>query len=146
LPRQCSSFASIVTGGIAIAAIPVASELASHNDARPAAGINAASEEVVCRAARDFEVKATGKILVLSADGKCIPMRQADLRKQRKKADAKRTSRLDHRRSIGEKGHRKRMSKVAAVYTIAPFVGAPEDIGAGVQADRGSGSPNARDR
>src|SRR5262245_26079736 len=61
-------------------------------------------------------------------DGKGIRMLQADLREQTRHAAEKRTPRLEHRRSKGEKPHAKRMSTVAAIYTIPPFVRVPEDI------------------
>jgi len=99
------------------------------------------AEEVAISAARDFdlfyekqraqtarEVKATSGILVLQMDGKGIRMLLAYLREQTRQEAEQRTPRLDHRRSKGEKSHTKRMSTVAAVYTIAPFVRAPEDI------------------
>jgi hypothetical protein len=99
------------------------------------------AEETAIDAAQDFDsfyktqrsqsasqAKATGEILTLQMDGKGIRMLQADLREQTRKAAENRTPRLDHRRSKGEKPHAKRMSTVAAVYTISPFIRAPEDI------------------
>jgi hypothetical protein len=50
------------------------------------------------------------------------------LLKATRKAAEKRNPRLEHRRSKGEKPHTKRLSTVAAVYTIAPFVRTPEQI------------------
>jgi hypothetical protein len=99
------------------------------------------AEEAAIGAAQDFnlfyekqraqtagQVKATSRILVLQMDGKGIRMLLSDLREQTRRDAKRRTPRLDHRRSKGEKPHAKRMSTVAAVYTIAPFVRAPEDI------------------
>lgn len=99
------------------------------------------AEEAAIEAARDFDlfyetqraqtvrqVKATSEILALQMDGKGIRMLQADLREQTRQEAEKRTPRLDHRRSKGEKSHTKRMSTVASIYTIAPFVRVPEDI------------------
>ncbi len=89
-------------------------------------------EELVGRAAQDFEAfyqgrvegrppAATGPILVISADGKGVVMRRADLREATRK-EAERTQRkLRHRRTRGEKRHAKRLATVAAVYTIAPY-------------------------
>lgn len=98
-------------------------------------------EELVSRAARDFdafyaceraatarEARATSDLLVITSDGKGVPMCRADLRAATLKAAETRTSRLAHRRSKGEKPGAKRLSTVAAVYTIAPFVRTPEEI------------------
>ncbi|MGH8647793.1 MAG: ISKra4 family transposase [Burkholderiales bacterium] len=98
-------------------------------------------EQSACRAAQDFElfyeqqrsqsareVKKTGEILVLTTDGKGIPVRKQDLREATRKAAEERKPRLQHRRSKGEKTKRKRMGTVAAVYTIEPFVRTPEQI------------------
>jgi hypothetical protein len=98
-------------------------------------------EELARRASLDFElfyelrraasarqVKARSGILVITADGKGVPMRKSDLREATRKAAEERKPRLNHRRSKGEKAHTKRMSTVAAVYTIAPFVRTPEQI------------------
>jgi hypothetical protein len=97
--------------------------------------------EAAIRAAQDFDlfyerqraqtarqVKATSEILTLTTDGKGVPMRKVDLREATREQAEKRTPRLDHRRSKGEKSQTKRMSTVASVYTIAPFVRTPEDI------------------
>ncbi len=98
-------------------------------------------EEAARRASRDFElfyeqqrsqnareVKKTGPILAVTVDGKGVPMRKADLREATRKAAEDRQPRLKHRRSPGEKTKTKRMSTVAAVYTIEPFVRTPEQI------------------
>lgn len=74
------------------------------------------------------EVKKTGGILAITADGKGVPMRKTDLREATRKAAEERQPRLKHRRSPGEKTKTKRMSTVAAVYTIEPFVRTPEQI------------------
>jgi hypothetical protein len=92
-------------------------------------------EEVVLRAARDFDgfylarrmdwqaqaVESSG-ILVLTFDGKGVAMRHEDLRPATKAAAARRNRKLEKRLSKGEKRATKRMSQVAAVYTIAPFM------------------------
>jgi hypothetical protein len=98
-------------------------------------------EESARRASRDFElfyeqqrshnareVKKTGPILAITADGKGVPMLKSDLREATRKAAEERKPRLQHRRSPGEKSKTKRMSTVAAVYTIEPFVRTPEQI------------------
>jgi hypothetical protein len=74
------------------------------------------------------EVKKTGPILAITVDGKGVPMRKSDLREATRKAAEERQPRLKHRRSPGEKTTTKRMSTVAAVYTIEPFVRRPEQI------------------
>ena len=98
-------------------------------------------EELARRASRDFElfykqqrsqtareVKKTGSILAITSDGKGVPMLKSDLREATRKAAQERQPRLKHRRSPGEKSRTKRMSMVAAVYTIEPFVRTPEQI------------------
>jgi len=80
------------------------------------------------RAQTARQVKSTSEILVLQMDGKGVRMLRTDLREQTRLAAEKRSPRLDHRRSKGEKPHTKRISTVAATYTIAPFVRVPEDI------------------
>jgi len=96
-------------------------------------------EELARRASLDFELfyelkraasagRAISGILAITVDGKGVPMRKSDLREATRKAAAERKPRLNHRRSKGEKAHTKRMSTVAAVYTIAPFVRTPEQI------------------
>lgn len=80
------------------------------------------------RAAKPIEVKASSEILVLTMDQKVVRMRKADLLAATRKAAEERNPRLKHRRSKGEKPHSKRLSTVAAVYTIAPFVRTPEQI------------------
>jgi hypothetical protein len=84
-------------------------------------------EELTVRAAQDFdafyadrlrEPETGDQLLVLSFDDKGIAMRHEDLREAtRKKAEA--TQRPLHSRlTKGEKPNRKRMSKVAAVYSL----------------------------
>jgi hypothetical protein len=65
---------------------------------------------------------------VVTTDGKGVPMLKRALREATRKAAEARLPRFDHRRSKGEKSQTKRMSTVAAVYTIAPFVRTPEQI------------------
>ena len=97
-------------------------------------------EAVVRRAAEDFndfylarrlawpaETRASSDVLVLTFDGKGVPMRHADLRPATQAA-ARRVRTLATRLTKGEKRHTKRIAQVAAVYTIAPFVRSPEDI------------------
>ena len=99
------------------------------------------AEALTLRAAQDFDVfyeqqqaKAdekkpiSGDVLVITKDGKGVPMRKEDLRPQTQAAAAKQTPHLKHRPSKGEKPHRKRMATVAAVYTIEPWARLPEHI------------------
>src|SRR5215510_47291 len=99
------------------------------------------AEQLITRVAQDFdtfyetqraqtakEVRASGSILVISSDGKGVPMRRTDLRKVTREAAEVRQHKLAHRRSRGEKTGSKRMGTVAAVYTIQPFVRTPEEI------------------
>ena len=98
-------------------------------------------ENVVRRAAADFndfylarrlawpaETSASSGVLVLTFDGKGVPMRPADLRPATQAAAARRVRTLATRLTKGEKKHTKRIAQVAAVYTIAPFVRSAEDI------------------
>src|SRR5512139_2774996 len=94
-------------------------------------------EELVQRSAQDFDsfyaqreppAGSGGEVLVISADGKGVPMRRSDLRAATRKAAESRQPRFSHRLTKGEKRHLKRMATVAAVYTIAPRVREPTDI------------------
>lgn len=97
-------------------------------------------EALVVRAAEDFDAfydirqacaKAaphTGPILVLTVDGKGVVMRPEDLREATRRAAATRAETFTARLGRGRRLHAKRMASVAAVYTIQPFVRAPEDI------------------
>ena len=97
-------------------------------------------EELAQRAARDFdafyetrqhnpaEESTTGQILVITADGKGVVMHEQDLREQTRKAARKRKPHMETRLSKGEKKNAKRMSTVAAVYTIDTFPRTPQDL------------------
>ena len=94
-------------------------------------------EELIVKVSQDFEDYYAQKpepgsetvedLLVLTSDGKGIVMHSADLReataKAAKKAQGKKT-----RLSPGEKGQRKRMATVAAVYGVSPWIRQPEEI------------------
>jgi hypothetical protein len=99
------------------------------------------AEELCQRAAQDFEAfytqrraqpqaspTAAGSIVVLTTDGKGVPMRKEALRAQTRKAAEGTAHKLRTRLSKGEKRHRKRMATVAAVYRIAPYVRRADDI------------------
>ena len=87
---------------------------------------------------------ATSEILVVTCDGKGVPMLKADLKPATQAAAKVRKPRLPHRRSKGEKAHTKRMSTVAAVYTIAPQVRTAEDIVRGLQPVQGEARARPR--
>jgi hypothetical protein len=81
------------------------------------------------RAANEDDARTDeSSLLVVSTDGKGIVMRQDGLRDSTKKAAEASSSKLNKRLSKGEKRNRKRMATVAAVYAIAPFVRAPDEI------------------
>jgi len=98
------------------------------------------AEQIVRRGAQDFEAfyqqrevkteseKPTDQLLVITTDGKGVPMRKADLREETRKLAESRQPHPKHRRSKGEKLASKRMSTVAAVYNVEPFVRTPEQI------------------
>ena len=98
-------------------------------------------EELAQRAAQDFGAfyaqepdarpvltPAPTDIVVLSSDGKGVPLRSCDLRPVTRVAAAERQHNLHQRRSRGEKRGGKRMSTVATVYTSAPFIRTPEQL------------------
>jgi hypothetical protein len=96
------------------------------------------AEELVRRAAVDFDAfyaarqpaanEGTGDILVISTDGKGVPMRRDALRPATRKAAEERRPRLEKRLSKGEKTATRRMAQVAAVYSIQPYVRSAEEI------------------
>jgi hypothetical protein len=95
------------------------------------------AEQLVQAAAVDFEAfysqhpapsAGDDELLVLSFDGKGVPMRRIDLRPATARAAQHRRFKLTKRLSRGEKRGFKRMAEVATVYTIAPFVRTPADI------------------
>lgn len=99
------------------------------------------AEQLVERAAQDFETfydtrrcatpqeaQDTSSVLVLTVDGKGVPMRKAALREGTRQAAEAHPSPHSHRRKPGERAHTKRMATVAAVYTITPWVRTPADI------------------
>jgi hypothetical protein len=94
-------------------------------------------EQMAARAARDFDdfyalreavEENTGDLLVLSFDGKGVPMRREHLRPKTRAAAEATPRRLHTRLTKGEKRHRKRMAQVAAIYTVAPYVRTPADV------------------
>ena len=98
-------------------------------------------EQLATRAAADFEAfydarhaasaaeeAKSGELVVLTSDGKGVPMLKRYLREETRKAAEAENHRLTKRLSKGEKPNRKRMATVASVYTLAPWLRSPEDI------------------
>jgi hypothetical protein len=97
-------------------------------------------EQLVIRAAQDFDAfyagrqagtdssAHSGSILVLTFDGKGVVMRKQDLREATRKAAERRRHKCASRLSKGEKRNAKRMSTVASVYTLAPYVRTAEQV------------------
>ena len=94
-------------------------------------------EQMAARAARDFDdfyalreavEEDTSDPLVLTFDGKGVPMRREALRPETRAAAEATPRRLHTRLTKGEKRHRKRMAQVAAIYTVAPYVRTPADV------------------
>ncbi len=97
------------------------------------------TEQLVVRAAQDFasfyEQRSApvdaGPILVVSVDGKGVPVRAEDLRPEtRKEADRRKRVRRDPSAAAEEKRKAsKRMATVAAVFTVDRFERSAADIG-----------------
>ncbi len=99
-------------------------------------------EQMAAVAARDFDdfyalreavEEKTKDLLVLTFDGKGVPMLRRDLRPATRAAAEATAPRLHTRKTKGEKRHRKRMAQVAAVYTVAPYVRTMADVLADLQ-------------
>ena len=96
------------------------------------------AEHLAREAAQDFDafyaerVTPTGtalsSLLILSCDGKGVVVRKEDLRPATRKKAEQRVPRLKTRLTRGEKKHAKRMSTVAAIYTVCPHVRSAADI------------------
>lgn len=99
------------------------------------------TEEITRRVAQDFnafyeqeraaspeQAAGTGPVLVITADGKGVPMIKRDLRPTTQAAAKTRKPRFTHRLSKGEKKGFKRMATVAAVYTIKDWRRTPDQI------------------
>ena len=97
-------------------------------------------EQLVIRAAQDFDsfydsrqpsqdaMATSGPIVVLTFDGKGVVMRKKDLREATRKAAERKRHKCVSRLSKGEKRNSKRMSTVASVYTLQPYVRTPEQV------------------
>lgn len=127
-------------------------EVAAAMTARTGAAIGKKQvEQMAARAAQDFDdfyaaresvAEKTSDLLVLTFDGKGVPMRLEALRPQTRAAAQSTPRRLGTRLTKGEKRHRKRMAQVAAVYTVAPYVRTVADVLADLRPVRDT----ARDR
>jgi hypothetical protein len=73
-------------------------------------------------------IKEDSSLLVLTTDGKGIVMRSDGLREATRKAAEKEQHKLQKRLTPGEKKDRKRMTQVASVYTIPPYIRTAEEI------------------
>lgn len=111
------------------------------------------SEELARRAAVDFDdfyastqldpSVPTSDLLVLSIDQKGVVLRTEDLTEATRKVAASKQNKMETRRSKGEpKRGRKRMSTVAAVYTVAPHVRTGEEVIAGLRHVRDAAAPS----
>ena len=67
------------------------------------------------RCATSTEVQGTSTVLVISVDGKGVPMRKADLRTGTREAAEAQQPTGHRQRKPGERAHTKRMATVAAV-------------------------------
>lgn len=115
------------------------------------------AEQLAARAAQDFEAfyqtrqaasveeaANTGKLVVVTSDGKGVPMRREHLREQTRKAAEAKQRKMAKRLSKGEKRQRKRMAQVASVYTVAPHIRTPGDIMADLRPVEEVGAKSAR--
>jgi hypothetical protein len=111
---------------------------------RAAADFDAFYDSRVAASARD--AAKTGDILGLTTDAKGIVMRTEDLREETRAAAETSQHKLAKRLSPGEKRYRKRMTQVAAVFTIMPFVRTPEDVVVDLRRQAKDASAPARPR
>ncbi len=79
-------------------------------------------------AARAPTPASAATLLVLSVDGKGIAMRPGHLRGATRKAAERAQRTFRTRLAVGEKGNRKRMATLAAVYDADPAVRRPHDV------------------
>ena len=141
LPEERYSHAVRKTVAVEAARNSFEEVVAAMGEHPGAQGPKRQAEELCQRAAQDFEAFSTqrrvqsqgppataGAIVVLTTDGKGVPMRTDALRPQTRKAAEGTTHKLRTRLSKGEKRHRKRMTTVAAVSSIAPHVRRADDI------------------
>ena len=93
------------------------------------------------------EPLAADALLVISSDGKGVVMHRQDLRPATRTASERTPrSKMGSRLSKGEKRNRKRMSTVAAVYSVAPHVRTPEQMLAALARDEEAEPSHRRPR
>ena len=113
-------------------------------------------EQLPAKVAQDFEgfyqsrrferSEETEDLLVMSFDSKGVVMRQEDLREATRKAAEREAHKLKTRLSPGEKPYRKRMARVATVYSIAPYTRSAEEIMGVFEAEEGKVKPRAENK
>jgi hypothetical protein len=97
------------------------------------------AEALASRAAQDFDAfyeqrvadrdsAFTDPLLVLSVDGKGVPMRREHLREATRRQGEEQRHKLATKLSKGEKTGSKRMSTVAVVHTVEPYERTPEQF------------------
>jgi hypothetical protein len=96
------------------------------------------------RAASGREVARSGALVVISADGKGVRMRQEDLREATRRAALKRTRARGPKLSKGDRLAAKRMATVAAVYTIERYERTPDQILATSQSAADASEPRPK--
>lgn len=113
------------------------------------------AEELAAEVSQDFVafyetrqspgVEPTADPLVMSSDGKGIVMRKEGLREGTRKAAERAKHKRRTRLGPGEKKNRKRMSMVAAVYSVAPHVRSAEAV-MGVEEAAKEARPRVRNK
>ena len=103
--------------------------------------------EVQAAEVQATEPLAADALLVISSDGKGVVMHRQDLRPATRTASERTPrSKMGSRLSKGEKRNRKRMSTVAAVYSVAPHVRTPEQMLAALARDEEAEPSHRRPR
>lgn len=113
-------------------------------------------EQLLAKITKDFEAfyqsrrfersEETEELLVMSFDSKGVVVRKEDLREATRKAAQREAHKLQTRLSPGEKPYRKRMARVATVYSIAPDTRSSEEIMGVFEAEAGKVKPRAQNK
>ena len=104
-------------------------QAAAEQAAAEQAAAEQAAEDQTAADQTAAEPPAADALLVISSDGKGVVMHQQDLRPATRTASERTPrSKMGTRLSKGEKRNRKRMSTVAAVYSVAPHVRTPQQM------------------
>lgn len=140
LPKELQSHGLRREFAVEASKTSYAESVASVQEATTVAVGKRQAEELVIKAAQDFDdfyetrtvpqamIEHTGPIEVVTVDQKGVVMRHDDLLDATKKAAEEQRHKKTKRLSKGEKKNSKRMATVAAVYTIEPMFRRPEDI------------------